>query len=53
VFDTIDVSRKAQNLRRNRAIAFVIGGTKEGDERTVQYEGTADEPAGAEPERIS
>ena len=34
VFDTVDSSRKAPNLRANPAIALVIGGTREGDERT-------------------
>ena len=48
VFDTVSTSRKAENLRRNTAIAFVIGGTRPGDERTVQYEGTADVPSGDE-----
>ena len=48
VFDTVDTTRKVQNLRRNPKIAFVIGGLTSGDERTVQYEGVADEPAGAE-----
>jgi hypothetical protein len=43
---------KALNLRQNPQIAFVIGGTTVGDERTVQYEGIADEPAGAELERL-
>ena len=52
VFDTLASSRKAANLRANPAIAFVIGGTQEGDERTVQYEGTADEPDGGELERL-
>ena len=52
VFDTLASSRKAPNLRANPAIAFVIGGTREGDERTVQYEGTADEPSGGELERL-
>jgi general stress protein 26 len=52
VFDTLASSRKAPNLRANPAIAFVIGGTQEGDERTVQYEGTADEPDGGELERL-
>ena len=47
-FDTDSASRKASNLRRNPAVAFVIGGTAPGDERTVQYEGIADEPTGAE-----
>jgi hypothetical protein len=40
------------NLRRNPRIAFVIGGLTNGDERTVQYEGVADEPGGAELERL-
>lgn len=52
VFDTLESSRKAPNLRANPAIAFVIGGTREGDERTVQYEGRADEPDDAELERL-
>jgi len=51
-FDTLDVTRKIHNLRRNPKIAFVIGGLTNGDERTVQYEGIADEPAGAELERL-
>jgi hypothetical protein len=41
-----------QNLRQNPKIAFVLGGTVEGDERTVQYEGIADEPTGSELERL-
>jgi general stress protein 26 len=52
VFDTLASSRKAPNLRANPAIALVIGGTRDGDERTVQYEGTADQPSGAELERL-
>jgi general stress protein 26 len=52
VFDTLASSRKAPNLRANPAIALVIGGTRDGDERTVQYEGTADEPSGGELERL-
>src|SRR5215813_3719683 len=51
-FDTLDRSRKVQNLRQNPRIAFVIGGLTKGDERTVQYEGLADEPKGAELERL-
>ena len=51
-FDTLDTTRKMRNLRQNRKIAFVIGGTVEGDERTVQYEGIADEPTGSELERL-
>ncbi len=52
LFDTLASSRKAQNLRANPLIALVIGGTRDGDERTVQYEGTVDEPRGAELERL-
>ena len=52
VFDTLRSTRKAENLRRNPQIALVIGGANPGDERTVQYEGTADEPTGAELDRL-
>lgn len=52
VFDTVDTTRKAQNLRRNPKLAFVIGGVTAGEERTVQYEGFADQPSGAELERV-
>jgi len=52
VFDTMADSRKAANFRRSPGIAFVIGGTQGGDERTVQYEGTVDEPRGAELQRL-
>ncbi|HTO72833.1 MAG TPA: pyridoxamine 5'-phosphate oxidase family protein [Gemmatimonadales bacterium] len=45
-FDTLGDTRKAQNLRRDRRTAFVIGGPGEGELRTVQYEGVADEPTG-------
>ena len=48
VFDTSSRSRKATNLKHNAAIAFVIGGTRDGDERTVQYEGIATFPSGDE-----
>ena len=47
-FDSIDTTRKVKNLRRNPMISFVIGGLLRGDERTVQYEGIADEPKGKE-----
>ena len=47
-FDTLDSARKVVNLRANPKIAFVIGGLTPGDERTVQYDGLADEPRGAE-----
>ena len=52
VFDTIESTRKAQNLRRHPTIAFVIGGLVGGDERTVQYEGVGDEPSGDELDRL-
>jgi hypothetical protein len=51
-FDTLDVTRKVRNLRYNPQVAFVIGGFTHGDERTVQYEGIADEPVGAELENL-
>jgi len=53
VFDTLGSSRKARNLRANPAIALVMGGLMPGDERTVQYEGVADEPGGDERERLT
>jgi hypothetical protein len=49
VFDTIGTTRKMQNLRRDARIALVVGWD---DEQTVQLEGIADEPAGAELERL-
>jgi len=38
VFDTLDSSRKGQNLRRNNRIALVIGGLVDREERTVASE---------------
>jgi len=52
VFDTLDSSRKARNLRQNGRLALVIGGSNDGDERTAQYEGIADQPSGVELERL-
>ena len=52
VFDTLASTRKAQNLRQNPKIALVIGGATDGEERTVQYEGIADEPSGTELEEL-
>lgn len=52
IFDTLGATRKAQNLRVNPRLAIVIGGLDAGDERTLQYEGIADEPTGAELERV-
>lgn len=45
VFDTLSTSRKHRNLVRDPRIALAIGWD---GERTVQYEGTADRPAGRE-----
>ena len=52
LFDTVDSTRKVFNLRRNAACALVVGGMLKGDERSVQYEGIADEPTGANLERL-
>jgi general stress protein 26 len=49
VFDTLASTRKLQNLRRDPRIAFVVGCE---DERSAQLEGVADEPSGAELERL-
>jgi Pyridoxamine 5'-phosphate oxidase len=53
VFDTLSTSRKGQNLRRRPDIAFVIGSLEGADERTVQFEGSADEPEGTERTRLT
>src|SRR5262249_25428954 len=53
IFDTLDSTRKVVNLRQNPRLAFVIGGLHPGDERTAQYEGVADEPSGAELDRLT
>jgi len=45
VFDTLGSTRKAQNLRRDPRIAVVVGWD---EEQTVQCEGLADEPVGAD-----
>jgi hypothetical protein len=50
IFDTLGSTRKALNLRENPRIALVVGCGPE--EQTLQIEGVADEPAGAELERI-
>lgn len=49
LFDTLGSSRKAANLRANALIAAVIGWD---DGRTAQIEGVADEPLGAELQRL-
>jgi len=52
VFDTLSSTRKAVNLRLHGKAALVVGGLLPGDERTAQIEGMADEPSGADLERI-
>ncbi len=49
VFDTLDTTRKCQNLRHDPRIALVIGWD---DAQTVQLEGVADEPTGGERDRL-
>jgi general stress protein 26 len=49
IFDTVATSRKCRNLRHDPRIAIVIGWD---EEITVQCEGAADEPSGAERDRI-
>ncbi len=51
VFDAAGASCKVRNVRLDPHIALVIGGTSQ-DERTLQGEGIADEPVGAELDRI-
>ena len=52
VFDTLETSRKAQSLRKHAEISFVFADLTGKDERTVQCEGLADEPTGAERDRL-
>lgn len=57
VFDTVDTSRKFRNVKSNARIAVVFGATGpyqpgSHDERTLQYEGAADIPAGDELKRV-
>ena len=50
IFHTIQTTRKCVNLRRDPRIAAVIGGWD--GERTLQFEGIADEPKQPELERL-
>jgi pyridoxine/pyridoxamine 5'-phosphate oxidase len=52
VFDTLASTRKAMNLRARPAAALVFGSVAAGSQITVQLEGAADEPRGAELERL-
>ena len=51
-FDTLDVTRKAVNLRARPRAAVVLGSVAADAQVTVQVEGVADEPRGAELERL-
>lgn len=51
-FDALASSRKTFNLRRNAAVALVIGPAGPDAARTVQLEGLADEPRGADLDRL-
>lgn len=51
-FDTLANSRKTVNLRQRSAAALVIGPAASGSERTVQLQGAADEPTGADLDRL-
>jgi hypothetical protein len=47
LFDTVRTSRKYGNMTANPRVSFTVGNTVgKGDERTVQYEGVAEELAG-------
>jgi hypothetical protein len=50
-FDTLEASRKAQNLRRDGRISLVVGWDL-ADARTLQLEGVADEPSGGDLARL-
>ena len=50
-FDTLGDTRKAANLRRDGRISLVVGWSLE-TARTVQLEGTADEPTGDDLARL-
>jgi len=50
LFDTLATTRKIRNLRRARSASMVVGWDR--DEITVQIDGIADEPHGAELARL-
>ena len=52
IFDTLGTTRKAANLRGSPRAALVLGGWSSGDERTVQFEGIAEEMFGADLNRV-
>ena len=53
LFDTLQTTRKYRNMAANPRVSFTVGNTVgRGDERTVQYEGVAEELAGEVLERL-
>lgn len=57
IFDTVDTTRKCANLRRDPRASLVIGWRGDylahtGGYQTMQYCGIAEEPSGAELERL-
>ena len=51
-FDTLEVTRKAANLRARPHAALVLGRVDADAQVTIQVEGVADEPGGAELARL-
>ena len=47
-FDTLATPRKAKNFQTVPMVALVVGPSDSASERTVQYEGIADQPSGSE-----
>lgn len=52
LFDTLDSARKVRNYRKSSKASLVVGGLTAGDERTAQIDGVADEPRGADLDRL-
>jgi nitroimidazol reductase NimA-like FMN-containing flavoprotein (pyridoxamine 5'-phosphate oxidase superfamily) len=53
LFDTLQTTRKYRNMAANPRVSFTVGNTVgRGDERTVQYEGVAEELAGEQLQRL-
>ena len=53
LFDTLQTTRKYRNIAANPRVSFSVGNTVgRGDERTVQYEGVAEELAGEQLQRL-
>jgi nitroimidazol reductase NimA-like FMN-containing flavoprotein (pyridoxamine 5'-phosphate oxidase superfamily) len=53
LFDTLRTTRKYRNMMANHRVSFTIGNTAgSGDERTVQYQGLAEELTGEQLDRL-